>query len=157
MNYQFRLLTVGKARDIRMAGLVDEYLKRLKDALSIVWDMVDEEPFRKDTEERALKKEQERILRRINSDDFVILLDVTGQLVDSLTFAERVGEWRNLGKPVVLVVGGSLGVGPLVRDRAQWRWSLSPLTLPHGLAHVMVAEQLYRAWTILQGHPYHKA
>ncbi|MCL5116645.1 MAG: 23S rRNA (pseudouridine(1915)-N(3))-methyltransferase RlmH [Firmicutes bacterium] len=152
---QFRLITVGRARDARMVGILEEYLKRLR-PLGFTWEVAAEEPFRKGTEERALAKEQERLLGRINVQDFVILLDVAGEMVDSPGLADRLREWRDASRPVVLVVGGSLGVGDAVRQRAQWRWSLSPLTLPHGLAHIVAIEQLYRAWTILQGHPYHK-
>lgn len=153
---QLRLLTVGRPRDGRMSGLVEEYLKRLSGGPGATWDVVAEEPFRKGGEERALEREQQRLLSRMAAGDYVVLLDVGGQLVDSEGLARRVDEWRQGSKPVVVVIGGSLGVGDLVRQRAQWRWSLSPLTLPHGLAQVVAAEQLYRAWTILMGHPYHK-
>ena len=151
-----RLLTVGRPRNGHMAALVDEYLGRLNAAWSIQWETVAEVPFRQGGEHHALKKEEERILSRITPQDFVVLLDVTGQQIDSLALAERVAGWRMTAPPVVLVIGGSLGIGEKVRERAQWRWSLSPLTFPHGLAQVVVAEQLYRAWSIVQGHPYHK-
>ncbi len=153
---RIRLLTVGKPRDVRMTGIADEYLKRLRAGMPVVWDTVSEEPFKKGDETRALGKEATRLLERMAPDDFVVILDVQGQSIDSETLAARLNEWRTAGKNIVFVVGGSLGLDEAVRVRAQWRWSLSPLTFPHGLAHVLVSEQLYRAWTILQGHPYHK-
>ena len=67
------------------------------------------------------------------------------------------GCWLQDGRDVVFAVGGPDGLAPPVVERAEWRWSLSPLTLPHGLVRVVLAEQLYRAWTVLQGHPYHRA
>ena len=153
---RIRLLTVGKPRDVRMAGLAEEYLKRLRAGMPVLWETVAEEPFKKGDESRALTKEAARLLERIHADDYVVILDVQGQSIDSESLAARLEEWRITAKNVVFVVGGSLGLDGAVRARAQWRWSLSPLTFPHGLAHVLVSEQLYRAWTILQGHPYHK-
>lgn len=153
----FRLLTVGQPRDARLKGLVDEYLTRLRRDVPVDWAVVPEEPFRRGTESRAVLKEQEHILSRISRDEFAILLDVNGQSVSSHEISQRFQSWRDQSRRVVWVVGGSLGVGDEVKRRADWQWSLSPLTFPHGLAHVIVAEQLYRAWTIIQGHPYHKA
>jgi 23S rRNA (pseudouridine1915-N3)-methyltransferase len=70
--------------------------------------------------------------------------------------AEQLQEWRVRGRDHALVIGGAVGVAPAVRERASSIWSLGPLTLPHELARVVVAEQLYRATTILRGEPYHK-
>lgn len=139
-----------------MTGLAEEYLKRLKAGMPVAWEAVSEEPFKKGDESRALGKEAARLLDRIAADDFVVILDVQGQSLDSAALADRLEAWRRSAKNIVFVVGGSLGLDETVRARAQWRWSLSPLTFPHGLAHVLVSEQLYRAWTIVQGHPYHK-
>lgn len=153
---QLRLLTVGRPRDARLDGLVDEYLKRLGAGSRVLRDIVAEAPFKSGGEQRALDLEEQRLLARMRPQEFMVLLDVSGQLLDSVTFADRFRQWRDMGRPLTFVVGGSLGVGAQVRQRAQWFWSLSPLTFPHGLAQVVVAEQIYRAWTILEGHPYHK-
>ncbi|PSR23169.1 MAG: 50S rRNA methyltransferase [Sulfobacillus acidophilus] len=151
-----RLLTVGRPRDKRLVGLVEEYLKRFRANWTVSWETVLEEPLRKGPDSRALDREQERLLRRVGSQDIVVLLDVEGEMVDSRALAQRLQQWRESGHPITIIVGGSWGTGEAVRQRAQWRWSLSSLTFSHGLAQVMVAEQLYRAWTISQGHPYHK-
>lgn len=152
---QFRLITVGRPRDKRLLGLTEEYMKRLS-PLGVVWEVVAEEPFKKGQEAHTLAREQERLLARISPQEVMVLLDIGGEMVDSPALARRLEGWRRDGRPVVWVVGGSLGVGEGVRARAQWRWSLSPLTLPHSLAQVVVTEQIYRAWTIIQSHPYHK-
>jgi len=152
-----RLITVGRPRDPRLAGLVEEYLKRMQPSVGLHWIVVPEEPFRKGGESHAREREQQRLLDRISAQDYVVLLDVVGDMVDSQELAKRLDHWRTSAKPWALVVGGSLGVGERVRARAQWRWSLSPLTLPHALAHLLVVEQIYRASTILAGHPYHKS
>jgi 23S rRNA (pseudouridine1915-N3)-methyltransferase len=152
-----RLLTVGRPRDARLVGLMEEYLKRFRANWTVTWETVLEEPLRSGRDGRAVvEREQDRLLKRIGVQDIVLLLDVEGEMVDSPTFAHRLQQWRERARPITIIVGGSWGTGDLVRQRAQWRWSLSSLTFSHGLAQVMVAEQLYRAWTIIYGHPYHK-
>jgi 23S rRNA (pseudouridine1915-N3)-methyltransferase len=153
---RFRLLTVGRPRDKRMEDLVLEYLKRLSAELSFEWQTVPEYPSRGGDEARAIQEEERQLIRRIHDRDLVVLLDVRGEMVDSPGLADKFQGWRDSGQPVVFVVGGSFGLGDGLRRRAAWRWSLSPLTLPHGLSQVVAAEQLYRAWMILKGHPYHK-
>ncbi len=86
-----------------------------------------------------------------------VCLDVRGRAVDTPGLARRLAAWLQSGRDVALLVGGPDGLAPACLNGADWRWSLTPLTLPHGLVRVMVAEQLYRAWTVLSGHPYHRA
>lgn len=85
-----------------------------------------------------------------------ICLDVAGHTVDTPALARRLESWMAGGRDVALLVGGPDGLAPECFEGADWSWSLSPLTLPHGLVRVLVAEQLYRAWSILSGHPYHR-
>ncbi|NGX15915.1 23S rRNA (pseudouridine(1915)-N(3))-methyltransferase RlmH [Wenzhouxiangella sp. XN24] len=85
-----------------------------------------------------------------------VCLDVPGVQVDTPGLARKLADWRQDGRDVALLVGGPDGLAASCLDQAQWRWSLSHLTLPHGLVRVLLAEQLYRAWTILSGHPYHR-
>ena len=97
------------------------------------------------------------MLKAITPGDRVVALDVTGRSLDTEALSRRLAGWLQDGRDVVLTVGGPDGLAPPVVDRAEWRWSLSPLTLPHGLVRVVLAEQLYRAWTVTVGHPYHRA
>lgn len=85
-----------------------------------------------------------------------VCLDVRGVAVDTPGLAGRLAGWMQDGQDVALLVGGPDGLAAECLAGAAWRWSLSPLTLPHGLVRVLVAEQLYRAWTVLSGHPYHR-
>jgi len=105
----------------------------------------------------ARAKEGQRILQRIKPGDFVIALDERGRGWSSTELAREMERWQNHHASVCLVIGGPEGLSDEVTERANQSWSLSALTFPHGLARVIVVEQLYRAWTILQGHPYHKA
>lgn len=105
----------------------------------------------------AKAKESQRILQRLKPGDFVVALDERGKPWSSTDLARELGRWQNHQPSVALVIGGPEGLTDEVLARANQVWSLSALTFPHGLARVIVAEQLYRAWTILNGHPYHKA
>jgi 23S rRNA (pseudouridine1915-N3)-methyltransferase len=105
----------------------------------------------------ARAKEGQRILQRLKPADFVVALDERGKGWSSTALARELDRWQNHHPSIALVIGGPEGLTPEVLARANQVWSLSALTFPHGLARVIVVEQLYRAWTILAGHPYHKA
>ena len=105
----------------------------------------------------AKAKEGQRILQRIKPGDFVVTLDERGRGWSSAELARELTRWQNHQPSLALVIGGPEGLSDDVTARANQSWSLSALTCPHGLVRVIVVEQLYRAWTILQGHPYHKA
>lgn len=104
---------------------------------------------------RAVAAEGARLLAA-SEDCTRICLDVRGSAVDTGGVARKLADWRRDGRDIALLVGGPDGLAPACLEAARWRWSLSPLTLPHGLVRVLVAEQLYRAWTVLSGHPYHR-
>jgi 23S rRNA (pseudouridine1915-N3)-methyltransferase len=104
----------------------------------------------------ARAKEGQRILQRLKPGDFVVALDERGKNWSSIELSREVERWQNHQPSVALVIGGPEGLSDEVSQRADQSWSLSAMTFPHGLARVIVVEQLYRAWTILQGHPYHK-
>lgn len=86
----------------------------------------------------------------------MVALAVDGQSWSTAELAARLERWMAAGAPVCLLVGGPDGLSAKVLGRAAERWSLSPLTLPHGLVRPVVAEALYRAWSLTQGHPYHR-
>jgi 23S rRNA (pseudouridine1915-N3)-methyltransferase len=105
---------------------------------------------------RAVETEGERMLSALPRDTHVVALDQDGRSHSTEELARLLSRWLEGGRDVALLVGGADGLAPDCLARAEARWSLSPLTLPHGLVRVLVAEQLYRAWSILQGHPYHR-
>lgn len=104
----------------------------------------------------AVEREGRELLSRLSARERVVLLDERGTGFTSRQLADRLAGWQSDGRDVALVIGGPDGVGDDVRQRAELTWSLSRLTLPHGLARVFVAEQLYRAWALTTGHPYHR-
>jgi 23S rRNA (pseudouridine1915-N3)-methyltransferase len=105
---------------------------------------------------RVLDAEGERLLAALPAGSYKVALDERGKLFDTLELARRIAGWRNAGRDVALVIGGADGLSESVKKSADLAWSLSPLTLPHGLARVVLAEQLYRAVSILHNHPYHR-
>ena len=105
----------------------------------------------------AVEKEGGRLLHLLKQQNLMVALDEAGEPWTSADLAARVQEWLQRHPRIALVIGGPDGLSAACKQRADCSWSLSPLTLPHGLVRVLVAEQLYRAWTILQGHPYHRS
>lgn len=105
---------------------------------------------------RAITAEGERLLAA-SAGCIRVCLEVRGAAVDTPGLSRKLAGWLQDGQDVALLVGGPDGLAGECLDAASWHWSLSPLTLPHGLVRVLVAEQLYRAWTVLSGHPYHRA
>lgn len=106
--------------------------------------------------QRALEAEGERILSALPDGCMKIVLDERGTLVRTTELARRFARWREGGRNVAFILGGADGLAESVKKAADFTWSLSSLTLPHGLARVVVAEQLYRAVSILHNHPYHR-
>lgn len=107
--------------------------------------------------QRAVGEEGKRMLAAMGAGQRIIALDVGGRGWSTEQLAEQLQLWLRDGRHVGLLVGGPDGLAPDCLQRAEQRWSLSPLTLPHPLVRVVLAEQLYRAWSLLSGHPYHRA
>ncbi len=106
---------------------------------------------------RAIEQEGTRLLAAGRKCDRIVALDERGQAWSTAQLAGRMETWKSSAGSVALLVGGPDGLSPDCLDAAAERWSLSPLTLPHGLVRVLVAEALYRAWSLTRGHPYHRA
>ena len=105
---------------------------------------------------KAMEVEGEQILARIDPAEQAVLLDERGKHYSSSELASRLGAWQADGRDLAFIIGGPDGVSAAVRERANSTWALSNLTLPHGLARVLFAEQMYRAWSLQVGHPYHR-
>lgn len=106
--------------------------------------------------QRIAQKEGELMLAAIPKDDKVIALSERGQLCNNTEFAHKLRDWHDNSTDISLLVGGPEGLSAGCLQRAEWQWSLSPLTFPHPLVRVIIAEQLYRSWSILHHHPYHR-
>ncbi len=151
---ELHLLAVGKLRPA-FREACDEYVRRLRRVVPLTEREVREAGRAGSV---ALQREEEgkRVLELVPDDADLTLLDLGGLPWSSEQVAEQLQAWRERGRDHALLIGGAVGVSAAVRARATDAWSLGPLTLPHELARVLVAEQLYRATTILRGEPYHK-
>ena len=107
--------------------------------------------------ERAVNEEGKRVLAATAPSQRVIAMDVRGRCWSTDQLAEALASWMQDGRDVCLLVGGPDGLSSACLERAEQRWSLSALTLPHPLVRVLLAEQLYRAWTVISNHPYHRS
>lgn len=137
---------------------VNEYLKRFPRDLTI--DIVDiplGNRSKSASPKTAIEQETKNILSQIDDRDFVVALEVNGRMISTEKLATQLDHWRMEGLQVALLVGGPDGLGDACRQRANAQWSLSALTLPHPIVRVLLVEQLYRAWSITQNHPYHRA
>lgn len=105
---------------------------------------------------RIMHQEGEHTLAAIPKGARVVAMDVDGRGWSTKELAEQMDNWRHDGRDIALLVGGPEGLAPACLERAEQRWSLSNMTLPHPLVRIVIAEQLYRAWSILSNHPYHR-
>ena len=155
------LITVGKIKEKYFRDAIDEYAKRLSKYCKLdVVEVADEKTPDKisSVEEAAIKeKEAERILKHIREDAFVYTLEILGEKVDSISFAKQIENIGIGGKShIQFVIGGSLGLHESVSKRADRKISFSDMTFPHQLMRVILLEQIYRAYRIICGEPYHK-
>ena len=110
-----------------------------------------------DKSRQAMEAEGELITAKLSATEQVVLLDERGKQLSSKSLASILSDWQSDGRDLCFVIGGPDGVSDAVRQRSDMMWSLSQLTLPHGMARALLSEQLYRAWSLQTGHPYHRA
>lgn len=142
---RIRLIAAGTRLPAWIDAGVEEYARRFRRGLK--FELV----------EVPLTREAERMRAAIGTSDYVVALEVGGRAMTTAELAEWLAARMAGGKNLALLVGGPDGLDARLSAGADFRWSLSPLTWPHGLVRVMVAEQLYRAHSLLLGHPYHRA
>lgn len=154
---RIRLLTITHKSPSWIQEGYEEYAKRLPASCAL--ELV-EIPAEKRTANADLKRiaerEAEKMLAAIKPTHKVIALDVKGKLWSTEDLAEQLAIWQQSGRHIDLLVGGPEGLAPILLQKAEEKWSLSPLTFPHIIVRLIVAEQIYRAHSIIQGHPYHR-
>ncbi|MDN6179649.1 MAG: 23S rRNA (pseudouridine(1915)-N(3))-methyltransferase RlmH [Halomonas subglaciescola] len=154
---KIRLLAVGTRMPGWVADGVETYRKRLpRDFTFEIEEIALGQRGKSSSAAKAREQEARRIRERLKGDEHLVALEVKGQPWTTQKLAQKADDWRMQGCDVVLLVGGPDGLAPELSASAHSAWSLSPLTLPHPLVRVILAEQLYRAWTLLVGHPYHR-
>jgi 23S rRNA (pseudouridine1915-N3)-methyltransferase len=153
---RIRILAVANREPVWVKQGFDEYVRRLPG------------PYRPELrrirlgrrgggdDQRARDDEGQRVLAAVPAAAHLVALDVAGQAWTTAQLSARLQSWQQAGRDVYLLIGGPDGLAPACLERADQRWSLSPLTLPHALVQVVLAEALYRAWSVIEGHPYHR-
>ena len=154
---KIKVLAVGSKMPDWVTKGINEYVKRLPRECTLEFIEIPVGHRGKNANiEKAMQQEAKALLNAIKPGQRVVALDVQGKAWSTEQLAEQMSDWRMDGNDINITIGGPDGYAPEVLHIAQQRWSMSNLTLPHPLVRVVLAEQIYRAWTILQGHPYHK-
>jgi 23S rRNA (pseudouridine1915-N3)-methyltransferase len=153
-----RLIAAGTRLPEWVNAGFEEYQKRLRTPLVLeLHEISVATRGAGDNPQRAVQREGADMMAALGKDDFVVALEIAGKPLSTGQLSAWLSERLRDARPLALMIGGPDGLAPAVLERANLRWSLSPLTLPHGLARVLVAEQIYRAMSLLAGHPYHRA
>jgi 23S rRNA (pseudouridine1915-N3)-methyltransferase len=150
------LTVVGKPRDAGLAAAIHGYETRAARYWPLEVHEVREEPARSGSADLVREREGERLVRRLPQGCDIVVCDLQGTGMTSEAFARWLQETRESAHDVAFAIGGAYGLSEELRGRARLRLSLAPWTLPHELARLVLAEQLYRAGTIVRGEPYHK-
>lgn len=149
--------SLGKANESYIEQGIQNYFKKIK-----YWNSIDlvllQYPKKEQNAsiERIMQLEEELVLKRLQAQHYLIVLDERGKLYNSIQWSEQFQQFRNQGvKQLVFLIGGAYGISPTIKSKAAQIWSLSPLVFPHQLVRLLMAEQIYRALSILHHSPYH--
>lgn len=154
---RIHILAVGQKMPGWVSEGYDEFCKRLpREYTPILKEIPPGKRSKSADPARAMQEEAERLLQALPKECIVVVLDERGKPWTTRQLAGQMGEWTQSGRDVALLIGGPDGLAKEVKQRADLSWSLSALTLPHALVRVVLAEQLYRAWSLLTNHPYHR-
>ena len=153
---KIKIVSVGSIKEKFLKDAISEYLKRLTRFAKIEIIEVDETKIQNKSEEQVKKEEGERLLKRIGQDEFVFLLDLKGELISSELLAQKINDLINKGiSPLTFVIGGTLGLSEEVRKRANIKLSISKMTFTHQMCRMIILEQIYRAFKIINNEEYH--
>ena len=153
MAARLRILAVGTRMPAWVQAGFAEYHKRMPRDFAV---QLREIPVSRREGARAVAEEGEGLLAALGADEHVVALEVGGEPWSTADLANRLRAWRDEGRRAAFLIGGPDGLADACRARAASQWSLSRLTLPHPLVRIVLMEQIYRAWTILGAHPYHR-
>lgn len=154
---KFKILAVGQKMPKWVSLGFEEYRKRMPRECSV--DVV-ELPVGKRSKQsdiqRVIEDEGKRLLDKIKPSDFVVALEITGKQWSTADLAQKLQSWQGIHQNIIVLIGGPDGLSDTCLKRANDTWCLSELTFPHPLVRVILAEQLYRGWSLMNNHPYHR-
>ncbi|HEX5151916.1 MAG TPA: 23S rRNA (pseudouridine(1915)-N(3))-methyltransferase RlmH [Parafilimonas sp.] len=154
---KFQFINIGKPHEEALKKAIDDFTKRINNYYNTEWLIIPAIKNAAALPETELKKQEGRsIISKINKDDFLMLLDETGKQLSSVELANFLEQRSNTGaRSIIFLIGGAFGVSDEIKQRANFTWSLSKLVFPHMIVRLILAEQVYRACTILRNEKYH--
>ncbi len=151
------IVAVGLRQPAWADVAIEDYLSRFPKDWNVTVKAVKPELRAGQSTSRIMQTEAERILAAIPTGSLVIAMDERGKDFTTVDFAKKISAWRDAGESLAFVIGGADGLDPALKSQARAMMRLSSMTLPHAMARVLLVEQIYRAFSILNNHPYHRA
>ena len=149
-----KIITVGSLKEQYLKDAINEYLKRIRKYTNIeIIEVKDEGLVEK---EKALKLEEEKIIKNIQEKDYIITLEIEGKELDSIEFANKIDKIQQEYSNITYIIGGSYGLSNLIKEKSNYHLSFSKMTFPHQLFRVLLLEQIYRSYKINNNESYHK-
>ena len=149
-----KILCVGKIKEKFFKDAISEYSKRLSKYTNL--QIIEVDDINSDNINTILDKEKDLIIKHISSKDYVITLEIEGKQLNSLEFSKKIEELQIYNSSIVFIIGVSYGLHQQIKDRANYKLSFSKLTFPHQLFRIILLEQIYRAYKIINNESYHK-
>ena len=149
-----KILCVGKIKETFFKDAISEYSKRLSKYTNL--QIIEVDDINSDNINTILDKEKELLIKHITSKDYVITLEIEGKQLNSIELSKKIEELQIYNSNIVFVIGGSYGLHQQIKDRADFKLSFSKLTFPHQLFRIILLEQIYRAYKIINNESYHK-
>ena len=154
---QFHLITVGNKPKKWEKSAFDEYKKRIPGNWKLTTDVINPvKRSKNDSSRQAIDEESRKIISKINKNEQIILLDESGENFSTKEFYLKMTSLAEINNKLCFVIGGADGVSNELKKNSSLIWAFSKLTLPHGLARIILIEQIYRTWTLMSNHPYHR-
>ncbi len=151
------IIAIGQKEPAWVNTAVEDYLARFPKNFSVELRELKTEPRAGQSAEKLMALEAERIRKSIPADNRVVVLDERGRDMSTVEFARKLGLWKDQSQDVTFLIGGPDGLDAQLKARADFTMRLSSMTLPHAIARVLVCEQIYRVWSMMNNHPYHRA
>ena len=149
-----KIITIGKLKEAYLKDAINEYLKRLSKYTKI--EIIELEDSKIDREQEALEEEKDRVMKSINSKDYIITLEIEGKQLTSIEFSELIDKTLISNSNITFIIGSSYGIHQDIKDMSNYHLSFSKMTFPHQLFRIFLLEQLYRSYKILNNEKYHK-
>lgn len=149
-----KIICLGKVKEKYLQDGIDEYIKRISKYTQVKIIELEDEGIKDD--KVALKKEKDKILKYLNTKDYIIVLDISGKEMTSLEFADKIDKTLIINSDITFIIGGSYGLDEEIKSLSNYRLSFSKMTFPHQLFRLILLEQIYRAYKINHNEEYHK-